>query len=50
VYGSIEGAIEEARQIARARYPQPFQVLITGSLHLAGGFLKVIGGNSAEEL
>lgn len=43
VYGSIESAISGAREVAKARYPEKVHVLVTGSLHLVGGFLKAMG-------
>ncbi|KFY22542.1 hypothetical protein V493_06513 [Pseudogymnoascus sp. VKM F-4281 (FW-2241)] len=46
VYGSIESAISGAREIAKARHPEKVHVLVTGSLHLVGGFLKAMGAES----
>lgn len=42
VYSSIESAISGAREVAKARYPEKVYVLVTGSLHLVGGFLKAM--------
>jgi folylpolyglutamate synthase len=42
VFRTIESAMREARDLAETRYPQKIQVLVTGSLYLVGGFLKVI--------
>ncbi len=41
---SIEQAIENAREIALARFPETFYVFIVGSLKLVGGVLEVLGG------
>jgi folylpolyglutamate synthase len=46
VYGSIESAISGAREVAKARHPEKVHVLVTGSLHLVGGFLKAMGAES----
>ncbi|OBT76042.1 hypothetical protein VF21_03554 [Pseudogymnoascus sp. 05NY08] len=46
IYGSIEAAISGAREIAKARHPEKVHVLVTGSLHLVGGFLKAMGAES----
>lgn len=46
VYGSIESAIAGAGEIAKARHPEKVHVLVTGSLHLVGGFLKAMGAES----
>jgi len=45
VYSSIEQAIENAREVSQES--QRLLVLVTGSLHLVGGFLKVLQGKSA---
>ncbi|KFY87077.1 hypothetical protein V498_07298 [Pseudogymnoascus sp. VKM F-4517 (FW-2822)] len=46
VYGSIESAMAGAGEIAKARHPEKVHVLVTGSLHLVGGFLKAMGAES----
>ncbi|OBT98475.2 Folylpolyglutamate synthetase [Pseudogymnoascus verrucosus] len=46
VYDSIEAAISGAREVAKARHPEKVHVLVTGSLHLVGGFLKAMGAES----
>ena len=48
VFSSIEAAVEEARQIALARYPETFLVLVTGSLKLVGGALCVLEGGDDD--
>jgi folylpolyglutamate synthase len=40
VYSSVEEAVENARDLSKDR--EKLLVLVTGSLHLVGGFLKVI--------
>ncbi|KFY45557.1 hypothetical protein V495_02917 [Pseudogymnoascus sp. VKM F-4514 (FW-929)] len=46
VYASIESAISGAREVSKARHPEKVHVLVTGSLHLVGGFLKAMGSVS----
>lgn len=43
VLPSIEGAVENAREIAMAKYPDIFHVFVTGSLKLVGGMLSILG-------
>jgi folylpolyglutamate synthase len=45
VYSSIEEAVENAREISKES--EKLLVLVTGSLHLVGGFLKVLQGEGA---
>jgi folylpolyglutamate synthase len=45
VYSSIEDAVENAREISKET--GKLLVLVTGSLHLVGGFLKVLQGEEA---
>ena len=45
VYSSIEEAVENAREISKEN--EKLLVLVTGSLHLVGGFLKVLQGERA---
>jgi folylpolyglutamate synthase len=45
VYSSIEEAVENARELSKDR--GKLLVLVTGSLHLVGGFLKVLQRDSA---
>jgi folylpolyglutamate synthase len=45
VYSSIEEAVENAREISKES--EKLLVLVTGSLHLVGGFLKVLQGDNA---
>ena len=42
VVGTIEEAVERARSIADSEGEQEVKVLVTGSLHLVGGFLDVL--------
>jgi folylpolyglutamate synthase len=46
VYSSIEEAIGNAREISKES--ERLLVLVTGSLHLVGGFLKVLQGHEVE--
>jgi folylpolyglutamate synthase len=45
VYASIEEAVENAREVSKET--GKLLVLVTGSLHLVGGFLKVLQGEGA---
>lgn len=45
VYSSVEEAVENAREISEES--DRLLVLVTGSLHLVGGFLKVLQGEGA---
>ncbi len=45
VYSSVEEAVENAREISKES--ERLLVLVTGSLHLVGGFLKVLEGDEA---
>jgi folylpolyglutamate synthase len=45
VYSSIEEAVENAREISQES--EKLLVLVTGSLYLVGGFLKVLQGKGA---
>ena len=45
VYASIEEAVENAREVSQET--EKLLVLVTGSLHLVGGFLKVLQGEGA---
>jgi folylpolyglutamate synthase len=45
VYSSIEEAVENAHEISQES--EKLLVLVTGSLHLVGGFLKVLQGKGA---
>jgi folylpolyglutamate synthase len=43
IYSSVEEAVDKARELSEDR--EKLLVLVTGSLHLVGGFLKVLKGD-----
>lgn len=43
VHPSLQEAVESAKEIAMAKYPDIFHVFVTGSLKLVGGMLTLLG-------